>query len=228
MATMDGRAAAHADPHAALVRLGRRVHDVRAERGFSLQEFATLAGVSAPQLSALERGEAQAAVGVLVAAAEALELTLAELVTEPERRAPQPAAPVATVAPVGHGGAPPPGYVPLAMPDVWEPPTPAPAAGQDPAPVPTPVYAAAVTPVVAAPAPALVGAPAPRTFADLRRGALADRTFETLAHFAVAAVSEAGHPTAVVAKIFRIPTWRLEGWLRDGLPPTPRAAVRRR
>ncbi|MFJ4037392.1 helix-turn-helix domain-containing protein [Microbacterium sp. NPDC090007] len=60
------------------------------------------------------------------------------------------------------------------------------------------------------------GAGAPRelrTFADLRAGVLAGRDFRSLREFAVAAVTEADHPLPAVARVFRLPVWRLEQWV---------------
>lgn len=41
--------------------------------------------------------------------------------------------------------------------------------------------------------------------------------------FAVAAVLEAGYPVTVIARLFRVPPWRIEDWvqqtLRDDHPP---------
>lgn len=54
---------------------------------------------------------------------------------------------------------------------------------------------------------------APRTFSDLRTGALAGRDFRSLQEFAVASIVEGGHAVADVARVFRIPAWRLEQWV---------------
>ncbi|MDF2664185.1 MAG: putative transcriptional regulator [Microbacterium sp.] len=53
----------------------------------------------------------------------------------------------------------------------------------------------------------------PRTFSDLRTGALAGREFRSLQEFAVASIVEGGHALADVARVFRIPAWRLEQWV---------------
>ncbi len=55
----------------------------------------------------------------------------------------------------------------------------------------------------------------PRTFADLREGALAGREFASLRHFAVAAVVEGGFSTVSVARVFRLPAWKLEQWVLE-------------
>ncbi|MEV8241661.1 helix-turn-helix transcriptional regulator [Microbacterium testaceum] len=56
---------------------------------------------------------------------------------------------------------------------------------------------------------------APRTFSDLRTGALAGRDFRSLQEFAVASVVEGGYALADVARVFRIPSWRLDQWVRE-------------
>ncbi|WP_022880483.1 helix-turn-helix domain-containing protein [Microbacterium sp. B19] len=55
----------------------------------------------------------------------------------------------------------------------------------------------------------------PRTFADLRTGPLAGRNFRSLQEFAVASVVEGNHSIADVARVFRVPVWRLEQWVRE-------------
>ncbi|MCD2168890.1 MULTISPECIES: helix-turn-helix domain-containing protein [Microbacterium] len=55
----------------------------------------------------------------------------------------------------------------------------------------------------------------PRTFADLREGVLAGREFRSLREFAIAAVAEANHSPVAVARVFRLPVWRLEEWVRE-------------
>lgn len=169
-------AAAHPDALA----VGRRIHDLRARRGFTLEEFAALADVPVAAMAALEHGDPTATVSTLCAAVEALEIPLAALLDPP-------AAP-----------------------------------GTPPAPPRQPPANAYVRSVAPAPAPSHPAPPRrrtePRTFADLRVGPLANRSFATLPEFAVAAVVEGGHPVSVVAKIFRVPSWKLEGWIRDGVP----------
>lgn len=56
---------------------------------------------------------------------------------------------------------------------------------------------------------------APRTFSDLRTGVLAGRDFRSLQEFAVASIVEGGHAVADVARVFRIPSWRLEQWVSE-------------
>ncbi|MFG6280857.1 helix-turn-helix domain-containing protein [Microbacterium sp. S16(2024)] len=55
----------------------------------------------------------------------------------------------------------------------------------------------------------------PRTFADLRTGALEGRNFRSLQEFAVASVVEGHHSIPDVARVFRVPPWRLEQWVRE-------------
>ena len=55
----------------------------------------------------------------------------------------------------------------------------------------------------------------PRTFADLRTGSLAGRTFGSMREFAVASVREGNHALPDVARVFRVPVWRLEQWVRE-------------
>lgn len=55
----------------------------------------------------------------------------------------------------------------------------------------------------------------PRTFAELRDGALAGREFSSLREFAVAAVVEGGFTAVAVARVFRLPVWRLEQWVLE-------------
>ena len=59
------------------------------------------------------------------------------------------------------------------------------------------------------------GTLAPRTFADLRIGPLAGRNFRSLREFAVASVVEGHHEIPDVARVFRVPAWRLEQWVRE-------------
>lgn len=55
----------------------------------------------------------------------------------------------------------------------------------------------------------------PRTFADLRTGPLEGRNFRSLQEFAVASVVQAQHAIPDVARVFRVPVWRLEQWVRE-------------
>lgn len=140
------------------------------------------------------------------------------------------------------------GYVPLEVPELWEPPVGylgdsgvpsfAPAESVHRAapdvtaqPAHPARYPARSAPFVQ-PAPRVQTPPAtplapsaqirlPRSFDDLRRGALAGRTFESLQQFAVAAVVEAGHPVVLVARIFRVPTWKLESWVDAAFHAAP-------
>jgi hypothetical protein len=195
---------------AAAARIGARVLALRTERGFSPQEFAALAAISTADLAAVEAGDARTSIAALLSVAEALDLDLAALTSLDHTVATPVAALVAAPAHV----------TPVHV-------APAPVA---PAPAP-PVrqYVTSVAPVsrpVREPGPRPVRTGTPRTFADLRQGVLAGRTFPTLPHFAVAAVVEAGHAVSVVARIFRVPAWKLDGWVRDGVADPP--AVRTR
>lgn len=62
--------------------LARRLADLRARRGWTLAEFAERSGVSRSMLSKVERGEASPTATILLRLAAALDLTLAELITE--------------------------------------------------------------------------------------------------------------------------------------------------
>ena len=61
--------------------IGRRVREVRSERGMSQQELAARCKTSAQYLSQIENGRKQASLQVLVAVAEVLEISLNELLT---------------------------------------------------------------------------------------------------------------------------------------------------
>lgn len=121
---------------------------------------------------------------------------------------------------------PPPGYVPLEMPELWEPdaapvpalapaPQPRTPAPQPRTPAPQPRTPAPQAGPQQPPAPVHPHSdpPIPRTLADLRTGALAGRTFDTAQELAVAAVLEVGHRPGVVARLFRVPVWRIEEWV---------------
>lgn len=162
------------------------------------------------------------------------------------RSMPAPPQPVAVAQPAPQVA--PAGYVPLEVPELWEPPVGYLGAAGAPSSAPsTPVHRAAATspagpgsparypartapfvqPVARAQAPSSTPlAPAaqsrpPRSFDDLRSGALAGRTFESLQQFAVAAVVEAGHPVVLVARIFRVPSWKLESWVEAAFHAAP-------
>lgn len=69
---------------------------------------------------------------------------------------------------------------------------------------------------VTTPAPGIRPAPhRPRSFADLRTGPLEGRTFASLQQFAVAAVREGGYSVPTIARLFRIPQWRLQQWVEE-------------
>lgn len=170
--------------------------------------------------------------------------------TSPGQPAPSSAPMAPPAVPAGAHDAPA-GYVPLEVPALWEPPVGylaqargasfAPAASAhraSPPPRPQQGYPAgyparalprvhpAVRTQTGAPAPAAgreQPAAAPRSFDDLRRGALAGRTFDSLQQFAVAAVVEAGYPLVHVARIFRVPSWKLESWVEASFHAPPPA-----
>jgi len=57
--------------------------------------------------------------------------------------------------------------------------------------------------------------PALRSFRDLRTGPLEGREFSSMKDFAVAAVLEAGHAEADVARLFRFAPWQLRAWVDE-------------
>ena len=61
------------------VRLGRRISGLREKRGLSQTQLADLAQVGRAHLSQIENGAVAARVDTLYALAEALEMTLSEL-----------------------------------------------------------------------------------------------------------------------------------------------------
>lgn len=67
-----------------LVGLGKRVQDLRHERGMTLQDLASASTVSISMISAVERGLKSATVTVLDRIARGLGVTLAALVAPPE------------------------------------------------------------------------------------------------------------------------------------------------
>jgi len=191
--TSNGRSDRAARAAVGVAALGRRIHDHRTAQGLSLQEFAMLAGVAAPALSALERGEGATTLSTLFAAADALGVPMRSFVSVGEA-APEPQ----------HPSTPPPPTRTTASDAA----APAPARGTAPTQDPAVAEAPAVDP--ASPAER-----APRTFADLRKGALADRSFDSLPQFAVAAVIEARYSVAAIARVFRVPAWKLQGWVDE-------------
>ncbi|MCR6483720.1 XRE family transcriptional regulator [Amycolatopsis sp. OK19-0408] len=66
------------------VLLGRRLHDLRADRGLALTALAKEAGVSVSMLSAIERGEKTPTVVVLSRIADGLGLSLSRLLADLE------------------------------------------------------------------------------------------------------------------------------------------------
>ncbi len=63
--------------------LCRRVHDLRKQRGWSLDQLAAASGVSRSMLSQIERNEANPTLAVTVRIAQAFGMTLAELIETP-------------------------------------------------------------------------------------------------------------------------------------------------
>ncbi|MCT9002594.1 right-handed parallel beta-helix repeat-containing protein [Microbacterium memoriense] len=63
----------------------------------------------------------------------------------------------------------------------------------------------------------------PRSLQDLRV-MLSNREFASMQQFAVAAVVEAGYPISVIARLFRVPAWRIEQWVEQTVSSTPRNA----
>lgn len=125
------------------------------------------------------------------------------------------------------------GYVPLEVPALWEPPAgylgqssgPSFVRAAPAAPRQRPAFAEAPPARPPVRTPSAPTAPrvsaAPRSFDDLRRGALAGRSFDSLQQFAVAAVVDAGHPVVLVARIFRVPSWKLEAWVEAAFHAAP-------
>jgi hypothetical protein len=150
-----------------------------------LQQFAIAAGVGAPALSALERGEEPARVSTLFAAAAALKVSVSALFSTDEGPAEN-------------------GSTDAAPPAVGGPPAP-------PARQPQQFHLIDAPPAAPPAAPTRV----PRTFADLRTGPLEGRTFDSLQQFAVAAVIEANHAVSVIARVFRVPGWKLQAWVDE-------------
>ncbi|MDQ1123281.1 hypothetical protein [Microbacterium trichothecenolyticum] len=116
----------------------------------------------------------------------------------------------ARVAPpaIGTGELPPAPWMPVTPPS-------APVAAPAPANVVVSTYVRAPDPRALPPraVPPASGRRQPRTFADLGEGVLNGRPFGSLREFAVAAVVEGRFPVGAVARVFRLPAWRLEQWI---------------
>ncbi|SFI95526.1 helix-turn-helix domain-containing protein [Thermoflavimicrobium dichotomicum] len=67
------------------MRLGKNIHKMRKEKGWSLQELSERSGVSRAMLSKIEREEKNPTVQVACQIAEALEVTLSKLLGEEEK-----------------------------------------------------------------------------------------------------------------------------------------------
>ncbi|WP_460772570.1 hypothetical protein [Microbacterium sp. GXF7504] len=62
----------------------------------------------------------------------------------------------------------------------------------------------------------------PRSMQELRSGPFEGREFETPQELAVAAVLELGYPAPAIARLFRVPSYRVEEWIRTAQAPRPR------
>ncbi|MBZ5677208.1 MAG: helix-turn-helix domain-containing protein [Acidobacteriia bacterium] len=69
-----------------LIALGKRVHDLRAAKGWSQEEFAHVGGLHRTYIGQVERGEKNISFGNLVKLARALGLTLPDLLGSLEDR----------------------------------------------------------------------------------------------------------------------------------------------
>ena len=69
-----------------LIALGKRVHDLRAAKGWSQEEFAHVGGLHRTYIGQVERGEKNISLGNLVKLARALGLSLPELLGTIEDR----------------------------------------------------------------------------------------------------------------------------------------------
>ena len=78
-----------ASPEAINENLGRRVKKLRSDRGWSLEELATVSGVSRSMLSEVEREKANPTLTVTFRIARAFGLTLQELIESAETSAPK-------------------------------------------------------------------------------------------------------------------------------------------
>lgn len=74
-----GRARKRADPNGIAAAIGRNLRDLRARRGYSLDQLATLSEVSRAMLSQIETGKSVPTIGVLWKAAAALDVTVSQL-----------------------------------------------------------------------------------------------------------------------------------------------------
>jgi transcriptional regulator with XRE-family HTH domain len=77
-----------AQPNALSSHLGDRVRLLRSQRDWSLEELATVSGVSRSMLSQIERNETNPTVVVALAIAKALGVSLDELATSPDEASP--------------------------------------------------------------------------------------------------------------------------------------------
>ena len=83
----DGSLGAVADTMAStLAAIGHRIRKARTERGMTLQAIAAASGLSPSMLSLVERGRASPSIGSLIVIANALGITMSELVSTAEAR----------------------------------------------------------------------------------------------------------------------------------------------
>lgn len=83
----DGGLGAVADTMAStLAAIGHRIRKARTERGMTLQAIAEASGLSPSMLSLVERGRASPSIGSLIVIANALGITMSELVSTEEAR----------------------------------------------------------------------------------------------------------------------------------------------
>lgn len=121
---------------------------------------------------------------------------------------------------------PPPGYVPLEIPELWEPephaPTPQHASWQQhvPTPAPQPTFVQPQPahnlpqPVQAAPPR---GRRAPRTIQELRADSFATKPYANMRELAVGAVLEGGYDSVGIARLFRFPHPKLLEWVAQAV-----------
>lgn len=67
-----------------LTSIGNRIREVRLARGITLQALAQMSGVSPSMLSLVERGRASPSIGSLIVIANALQITMADLMAADE------------------------------------------------------------------------------------------------------------------------------------------------
>lgn len=75
--------------HDALRRLGRRLHDLRVQAGFTQESLAARAGITWHFVSAIERGVKTPTLETLVALAGAMDISLSEIFLDVDRPMPR-------------------------------------------------------------------------------------------------------------------------------------------